>query len=148
MAIYFDTASSTGETDSLFQLQDGMLGGCSDGSSIPDPLEPPKWAGVFMAGTQPGQNSTAATAAATGLAAAGSGDPTRPPAQVLMDLMDKLTTLLTAMVEPSDKAQHDAEVACVREEMVQAKENLATKETRMAIERAASSRNLSALRGS
>ena len=90
-----------------------------------------------MAGTHPGQNSTAVTAAATGSAAAGSGDPARPPAQVLMDLMDKLTTLLTAAVEPADKAQHYAAVARVREEMVQAKENLAVEETRMAAERAA-----------
>ena len=51
--------------------------------------------------------------------------------------MDKLTTLLTAVVEPADKAQHDAEVAHVREEMVQAKENLAAEEVRMAAERAA-----------
>ena len=131
-AICCDTASSIGETDSLYQLQDGMLGGYFDGSSVPDPLEPPNGPGVFMAGTQPGQNSTAATAAA-----AGSGDPARPPAQVLMDLMDKLTTLLTAMVETADKAQHDAEVARVREEMVQDKENLAAEETRMVEERAA-----------
>ena len=60
-----------------------------------------------------------------------------PPSQILMDLTDKLTTLLTAMVEPVDKAQHDAEVARVREEMVQAKENLAVEEVRMAAERAA-----------
>ena len=57
-----------------------------------------------MAGTQPGQNSTAAATTATGSAAAGSGDPARPPAQILMDLMDKLMTLLTAVVEPADKA--------------------------------------------
>ena len=50
-----------------------------------------------------------------------------------MDLMDKLTTLLTAAVEPADKTQHDTEVARVREEIVQAKENLATEETRMAV---------------
>ena len=80
-----------------------MLGGCSDGSSIPDPLEPPNWAGVFMAGTQPGQNSIAAAATTTGSAAAASGDPARPPAQILMDLMDKLTTLLTAVVEPANQ---------------------------------------------
>ena len=114
-----------------------MLGGCSDGSSIPDPFEPPNWAGVFMAGTQPGQNSTAAIAAATWSAAARSGDPARPPTQILMDLMDKLTALLTTVVEPADKAQHDVEVARVREEMVRAKENLAAEETRMAAERAA-----------
>ena len=40
--------------------------------------------------------------------------PRAPPAHILMDLMDKLTTLLTAMVEPTDKAHHDAEVARVR----------------------------------
>ena len=90
-----------------------------------------------MAGTQPGQNSTAATAAAIWSVAAESGDPARAPAQVLMDLMDKLMTLLTAAVESADKAQHDAEVARVREEMVQAKENLVAEETWMVAERAA-----------
>ena len=58
MAVYSDGESSTGETDSLYQLQGGGLGGCSDGSSIPDPFEPPSRVGIFMAGTQPGQNST------------------------------------------------------------------------------------------
>ena len=78
MAICSDTVSSTGETDSLYQLQDGMLGGYSDGSSIPDPLEPANWAGVFMAGTQPGQNSTAVATTTTGSSTTGSGDPARP----------------------------------------------------------------------
>ena len=104
-AVCFETTSSTGDTDYLYQLQDGMLRGCSDGSSIPDPLEPSNLVGVFMEGTQPGQNSTAATAAVTGSAATESRDLARPPAQVLMDLMDKLMTLLTAAVEPADKAQ-------------------------------------------
>ena len=76
--IYSDAMSSAGETDSLYQLQDGMLGGCSDGSSIPDPSDPSNRTGVFMASTQPGQNSTAAAAITTGSAAAGSGDPSRP----------------------------------------------------------------------
>ena len=70
-----------------------------------------------MEGRQPGQNPTAATAAATWSAAAGLGDPARPPTQILMDLMDKLTALLTVVVELADKAQHDTEVARVREEM-------------------------------
>ena len=64
-----------------------------------------------MAGTQPGQNSMAVAAITTGAAAARSGDPARPPAQVLMDLMDKMMALLTAVVEPADKAQHDAGLA-------------------------------------
>ena len=103
-AICSDATSSTSETDSLYQLQDVMLGGCSDGSSISDPFEPPNRAGVFMAGTQPRQNCMAAAATTTGSAAAGLGDPVRPPAQMLMDLTDKLTALLTAVVEPVDKA--------------------------------------------
>ena len=77
-AICSGSESSSGETDSLYQLQDGVLGGCSDGSSIPNLSEPPNRAGVFMAGTQPGQNSMAAAAITTGSAAAGSGDPARP----------------------------------------------------------------------
>ena len=56
---------------------------------------------------------------------------------MLIDLMDKLTALLTVVIEPADKVQHDAEVARVREEMAQAKENLAAEEVRMAVERAA-----------
>ena len=53
-----------------------------------------------------------------------------------MGLMDRMTTLLTAVVEPVDKAQHDAEVARLRGEVAQAKENLAAEDVRMAIERA------------
>ena len=52
-AIYFDGESSTGETDLLYRLQDGVLGGCSDGSSILDPSEPPSRAGIFMTSMQP-----------------------------------------------------------------------------------------------
>ena len=126
-----------GETDSLYQLQDGRLGGCSDGSSIPDLLEPPSRVGIFMAGTQAGQNSTAAAAITSRSAEAGTGGPARPPAQVLMDLMDKLTALLTATVIPADKDEHDVAVAQVREEIAQAKEALAAEDTRLAMERAA-----------
>ena len=61
----------------------------------------------------------------------------RPPAQVLIDLMDKLRALLTATVIPANKDEHDVEVARVREEIAQAKEALAAEDTRLAIERAA-----------
>ena len=54
-----------------------------------------------------------------------------------MDLMDRMTALLTAVVEPTHKAQHDAEVARLRGEVTQAKENLAAEDVRMAAERAA-----------
>ena len=116
-AVLSDDDSSAGSIDLLYQVQDGVLGACSDGISIPDPCEPPRWAGVFMAGTQPGQNSTASAAITSGLGAAGAGGLGRPPAQVLIDLMDKLTTLLTAMVIPANKDEHDAEVARVRKEI-------------------------------
>ena len=61
----------------------------------------------------------------------------RPLAQVLIDLIDKLTTLLTATIIPANKYEHDAEVARVREEIAQAKEALAAEDARLATERAA-----------
>ena len=61
----------------------------------------------------------------------------RSPAQVLMDLMDKLTTLLTATVVPANQSEHEAEVAQVHDEIARAKETLAAEDTRLAIERAA-----------
>ena len=88
-----DGESSTDESNSLYQLQDGRLMGCSDGDSIPDPFEPPSRVGIFMAGVQPVQNP-----------AAGAGNPVPSPAQVLMDLTDKMTALLTATVDPADQA--------------------------------------------
>ena len=90
-----------------------------------------------MAGTQPGSNSTAAVAITSGSGAAGAGGPVRPPAQVPMDLMDKLTALLTATVIPANQDEHNAEVAQVREEIARAKEALAAEDTRLATERAA-----------
>ena len=61
----------------------------------------------------------------------------RSPAQVLMDLTDKLTTLLTAVVIPADQASHDAEVAQLKLDMVQAKADLAAEDVRINAERAA-----------
>src|SRR3954470_21975977 len=39
--VYSGDESSTGETESFYQLQDGRIGGCSDGDSIPDPSNLP-----------------------------------------------------------------------------------------------------------
>ena len=61
----------------------------------------------------------------------------RPPAQVLIDLTDRLTTLLTVAVNPADQVEHDTEVSRLREEIAQAKENLAAEDTRLAAKRAA-----------
>ena len=49
--VYSDGESSTGETESLYQIRDGVFEGYSDGNSIPDLLEPPSRVAVFMAGT-------------------------------------------------------------------------------------------------
>ena len=38
--VYSGNESSTGETESLYQLHDGRIGGYSNGDSIPDPTEP------------------------------------------------------------------------------------------------------------
>ena len=59
------------------------------------------------------------------------------PAQVLMDLTDKMTALLTATVVTADQAQHDAEVAQLKLDIARAKEDLAAEGIRMAAARAA-----------
>ena len=93
-----------------------------------------------MASTQPGQNSSTVAAMTSGsvaMMAARVGGHARPPAQVLMALMDKLTALLTAMVNPANQAQHDAQVAQLRDEVALAKEGLAAEDVMMAAEQAA-----------
>ena len=60
----------------------------------------------------------------------------RPPAQVLMDLMDKMTALLTIAVNPADQAQHAAEVAQLKQDIVQAKEDLVAEDIRMTADQA------------
>src|SRR4051812_7637832 len=50
--IYSGDESSAGETESLYQLQDGRIGGCSDGDSISDPSDLPNRVGILMGGTQ------------------------------------------------------------------------------------------------
>ena len=74
-------------------------------------------------------SATAAAAKAVG--------PERPPAQVLTDLLDKLTALLTAVVNPMDQDQHNVAIEKLRDEIAHAKEELSTENTRMAEERAA-----------
>ena len=81
--VYYGDESSTGETESLYQLQDGRIGGCSDGDSIPDPSDLPNRVGIFMAGTQAAHHSSTAAATTSGSAAAtaaGAGGPVRPSA--------------------------------------------------------------------
>ena len=60
----------------------------------------------------------------------------RPPAQVLSDLFDALATLM-AEVNPADQDAHNAEIAKVKDQVTQAKADLAAEDTRMAAERAA-----------
>ena len=85
-----DDESSTGETESLYQLQDGRIGGCSNGDSIPDPSDLPNRVGIFMTGTQATLHSSTAVATTSSSVAAtatGAGGPVRPPAQVLSELL-------------------------------------------------------------
>ena len=114
--VYSGDESSTGETESLYQLQDGRIGGCSDGDSIPDPFDLPNRVAIFMAGTQLALHSWTAAAMISGSAAAGTGGPVRPPAQVLSDLFDVLATLM-AEVNPADQDAHNAEVAKVKDQI-------------------------------
>ena len=59
----------------------------------------------------------------------------RPPAQVLSDLFDALATLM-AEVNPADQEARNAEIAKVKDQITQAKADLAA-EDRMAVEWAA-----------
>ena len=68
---------------------------------------------------------------------AGAGSSAPPPAQVLSDLFNAWMALLTAEVTPDTQDQHNTEVAKLRDQIAQAKEDLAVEETRMAEERAA-----------
>ena len=65
-----DDESSTGEAESLYQLQDGWISGGSEGNSISGPLDLPSRVAVFMAGTQSMQHSSTAAAMTSGSAAA------------------------------------------------------------------------------
>ena len=60
----------------------------------------------------------------------------RLPVQVLSDLFDALAALM-AEANPADQEAHDAEIAKVKEQIVQAKADLAAEKDRMAAERAA-----------
>ena len=134
--VYSDGESSTGETESLYQLQDGRFGGCSDGDSISDALEPPNRVAIFMAGTQPTQHSSSAVAMIS-RSAARAGGPAHLPTQVLSSLLDVWTMLLTTEVTTDNRDQHNMEVTKMRDQIAQAKEDLAVEETRMAEEQAA-----------
>ena len=68
--VYSGDESSTGETESLYQLQDGQIGGCSDGNSIPDPSDLPNRVGIFMAGTQAALHSSTVAPITSGSVAA------------------------------------------------------------------------------
>ena len=60
----------------------------------------------------------------------------RPSAQVISDLFDALATLM-AEVNPANQDEHNAEIAKVKDQITQAKADLAAEDTRMAAERAA-----------
>ena len=93
-----------------------------------------------MAGMQPVQNSSTTAAMIFGSATAmtaGARGSVRLPAQVLSELLEALTTLLTVEVTPLNQAQHNVDMAKLHDEIDQAKEDLNAENTRMAMERAA-----------
>ena len=65
---------------------------------------------------------------------AGAGSSAPPPAQVLSDLFDALATLMAAEVDAVARDQHNAEIAKVKDQIAQAKADLATENARMATE--------------
>ena len=67
---------------------------------------------------------------------AGAGGSAPPPAHVLSDLFDALATLMVAEVDAVARDQHNAEIAKVKDQITQAKADLAAENARMAIERA------------
>ena len=92
-----------------------------------------------MAGTQSAQHSSTAAAMISGSATttpAGAGGSAPPPAQVLSDLFDTLETLMAAEVDAAARDQHNAEIAKVKDQITQAKADLAAENARMATERA------------
>ena len=60
----------------------------------------------------------------------------RPPAQVLLELFDAFDVLMEE-VNPPDQDVHNTDIAKVKEQITQAKADLAAEDTRMAAERAA-----------
>src|SRR3954462_176686 len=85
IVVYSGDESSTEETESLYQLQDGRIGGCSDGDSIPDPFDLPNRVAIFMAGMKLALHSSTVAAmisGSTAAAAAGAGGPVRPPGSI------------------------------------------------------------------
>ena len=83
---------------------------------------------ISTAGTQPILGSTAATAmtsSTTTVMAVGAGGSERPPTQVLTDLLDALATLMEVEVTLDNQEQHKAKIAKLRDEIAQAKAELA-----------------------
>ena len=74
------------------------------------------------------------TSGSTAETMAGASGSARPPAQVLSNLLDALATLLAAEVTPATQAQHKVDVAKLRDEIAQAKEELNAENARMVTE--------------
>ena len=87
-----------------------------------------------MAGTQSVPHSSTAVAMLSGSTTAtpvGAGSSAPPPAQVLSDLFDALATLMAVEVDAAARDQHNAEIAKVKDQIAQAKADLATENARM-----------------
>ena len=67
---------------------------------------------------------------------AGAGGSTPPSAQVLSDLFDALATLMAVEVDAAARDLHNAEIAKVKDQITQAKVDLAAENARIATKRA------------
>ena len=65
---------------------------------------------------------------------AGAGSSAPPPAQVLSDLLDALATFMVTEVDEAARDQHNTEIAKVKDQITQAKADLAAENARMATE--------------
>ena len=136
-AMVYSDDESSGETEPLYQLQDGRIDGGSEGNSIPDSPDLPNRAAIFMAGTQSAPHSSTAAGILSGSTTAtpaGAGSSVPPPAQVLSDLFDALAMLMAAELDAASRDQHNAEIAKVKDQIAQAKADLAAENARMATE--------------
>ena len=94
----------------------GGLGGYFEGYPDMEYYEPPSRAAVFMAGSAPAPGSTAA-----GATGSGSG---KPLAQVLLDLMNELMTLMGTKVTAENQAARNTEIARLKDQMASAQEEI------------------------
>ena len=99
-------------------MYDGKLGGYSGNEPSLDDHELPHWTTIYMEGTAPALDSTAAgTTGGTGALAVNPSvfGPVKTPTQVLSELVASLTTFLESPLTAEHQVECNAYVAKIRE---------------------------------